>query len=67
LVNQGRSTLRVRRMGVFEHDPGRLVSLSEDGRDSMEISARVVDGRLRQARSPQEVGEWKDGGEEDYY
>jgi hypothetical protein len=65
LVNQGRSTLRVRRMHPFQEDPGRMICLSEDGSDSMEISGRVVDSRLRHARTVQGVGDCE--GEVDYY
>jgi hypothetical protein len=72
LVNPGRSTLRVRRLDVFEAGTGVVVDLSEMDREPMEISARVVEDRLRRARTPG-VMEWEgsheSGGELDgeYY
>ncbi|KAK4150083.1 hypothetical protein C8A00DRAFT_46436 [Chaetomidium leptoderma] len=60
LTNVARSTLRIREMAVFLDDPERLIDLSEFDRDPIEISTRVMDDRLRRARTP-DVPAWERG------
>jgi hypothetical protein len=72
LVNPGRSTLRVRGLDVFEAGTGVVVDLSEMDREPMEISARVVEDRLRRARTSEMMaweGSQESGGDQDgeYY